>query len=63
MLIHSSQPWAGFREGRRFDEGNLEVWRALEAVWQAGKLRAIGNSNFERSDHGNLLDQPRVIAV
>src|SRR5690242_716099 len=30
MLIHSPQPWAEFREGGHFYEGNLEAWRALE---------------------------------
>src|SRR3954466_568080 len=30
MLIHSPQPWANFREGGHFFDGNLEAWRALE---------------------------------
>ncbi len=55
MLIHSPQPWAEFREGDRYFEGNLEAWRALEEAHQAGKLRAIGVSNFERPDLDNLL--------
>lgn len=56
MLIHSPQPWAEFREGGNFDEGNLEAWRALEEALQAGKLRAIGVSNFERADLDNIID-------
>lgn len=55
MLIHSPQPWNEFREGGNFDAGNLEAWRALEEAQQAGKLRAIGVSNFERSDLDNIL--------
>ncbi len=54
MLIHSPQPWAEFREGDRHFEGNLEAWRALEDAYRAGKLRAIGVSNFERVDLENL---------
>ncbi len=55
MLIHSPQPWTEFREGGNFDAGNLEAWRALEEAQQAGKVRAIGVSNFERADLDNIL--------
>lgn len=60
MLIHSPQPWAEFRESEHFFEGNLEAWRALEEAYRAGKLRAIGVSNFERADLDNLLDNGAV---
>lgn len=60
MLIHSPQPWAEFREGGQFDAGNLEAWRAFEDAMQAGKLRAIGVSNFERADLENLFEHGRV---
>lgn len=60
MLIHSPWPWAEFRGGEQFDEGNLEAWRALEEAYAAGKLRAIGVSNFERPDLDNLLDNGTV---
>ncbi|UYY78492.1 aldo/keto reductase [Sphingomonas sp. R1] len=55
MLIHSPQPWAEFRAGGDYDAGNLEAWRALEDALAAGKVRAIGVSNFERADLDNLL--------
>jgi diketogulonate reductase-like aldo/keto reductase len=60
MLIHSPQPWAQFRNGEHFFEGNLEAWRALEEAHRGGKLRAIGVSNFERSDLDNLIDNGSV---
>lgn len=60
MLIHSPQPWAEFRGGEHFFEGNLEAWRALEEAHQAGKLRAIGVSNFEAPDLDNLLKHGSV---
>lgn len=60
MLIHSPQPWAEFREGEHFHEGNLEAWRALEEAYDAGKLRAIGVSNFERDDLDNLFDHGSI---
>lgn len=55
MLIHSPQPWANFRGDDRFFEGNREAWRALEEAYRAGKLRAIGISNFEKQDIDSLL--------
>lgn len=55
MLIHAPQPWANFREGR-YVEGNQEAWRALESAYRAGKLRAIGVSNFEKEDLDLLSD-------
>jgi diketogulonate reductase-like aldo/keto reductase len=63
MLIHSPQPWSEFREGRHFHEGNLEAWRALEDAYEAGKLRGIGVSNFERVDLDNLLDNGSVAPI
>jgi diketogulonate reductase-like aldo/keto reductase len=55
MIIHSPQPWAKFGAGDRFFEGNREAWRALEDAYRAGKLRAIGVSNFEKADVDNIL--------
>ena len=60
MIIHSPQPWTDFREGDRFFAGNLEAWQALEEAYEAGKLRAIGVSNFERPDLDNLLDNGHI---
>ena len=56
MIIHSPQPWTKFREEERFFEGNREAWRALEEANKAGKLRAIGVSNFEKQDLDNILE-------
>jgi len=55
MLIHYPKPWAKFREEDQYFEGNREAWRALEEAYQAGKLRAIGVSNFERADLENIF--------
>lgn len=55
MLIHSPQPWAVFREENLFFEGNREAWRAMEEAYTAGRLRAIGVSNFEQLDLDNIL--------
>lgn len=55
MIIHSPQPWAHFREDEHWFDGNLEAWRALEEAYKAGKLRAIGVSNFEKEDLANII--------
>ena len=60
MIIHSPQPWQEFAGDERFFEGNLAAWKALEEALKAGKLRAIGVSNFEKDDLDNLLDNARV---
>lgn len=55
MIIHSPQPWTEFRDADRYLEGNRAAWRALEEAYTAGKLRAIGLSNFEQPDIDNIL--------
>lgn len=56
MIIHSPKPWMEFHKDDRFFEGNREAWRALEEAYKAGKLRAIGVSNFEEADLDNILE-------
>lgn len=62
MLIHSPQPWSDFRGGD-YSEGNREAWRALEDAYKAGKLRAIGVSNFKKADLDNILDGCNIIPM
>lgn len=59
MIIHSPQPWADFRGGD-YTQGNREAWRALEDAYAAGKLRAIGVSNFKKEDLDNILSACKV---
>lgn len=59
MIIHAPQPWNEFREAN-YDQGNLEAWRALEDAYQAGKVRAIGVSNFEQHDLDNIMKNAKV---
>lgn len=55
MLIHSPQPWAEWRNGKRYFEENIQVWKALEDAYTAGKVKAIGVSNFLIDDLENLI--------
>ena len=60
MVIHSPQPWDRFGDEDRFFEGNLAAWKAMEEALEAGKLRAIGVSNFQKADLDNLLGNASV---
>lgn len=55
MIIHSPKPWAKFLEDEPYFEGNRQAWKALEEAYQAGKLRSIGISNFQKADIDNIL--------
>lgn len=60
-IIHSPQPWAEVNQSEnRWFEGNRETWRALEDAYNAGKVRAIGVSNFEISDIENIMGSCRI---
>ncbi len=61
MIIHSPQPWVEVNQSDdRYFEGNLEVWRALTDAYKAGKIRAIGVSNFQKEDIDNIWDNAEV---
>lgn len=60
MIIHCPQPWNEFRGAKRYFKENKEVWRALEDAYEAGKVKAIGVSNFLADDLQNLLEDCRI---
>lgn len=61
LLIHSPQPWIEVsRTNNRHFEGNLENWRAMEEAVKAGKVRAIGVSNFLQEDVQNIVDNASI---
>ena len=60
MIIHSPYPWQDFKGSDPYFEGNREAWKALEEAYKAGKLRAIGLSNFEKADIDNILENSSV---
>lgn len=61
MIIHSPQPWAEVNQSEnRYFEENRQVWKALEDALSAGKVRAIGVSNFLQEDIESLLEAVSV---
>ncbi len=61
MIIHSPQPWDKVNQSDdRYVEGNRAAWRALEDAYRAGKLRAIGVSNFLEEDIEKLWETAEI---
>lgn len=61
MIIHSPQPWVDVNQSDdRYVEGNRAAWKALEDAYEAGKLKAIGISNFKISDIESLLETAKI---
>ncbi|MBR0105275.1 MAG: aldo/keto reductase [Firmicutes bacterium] len=61
MIIHSPQPWVKVNQSDdRCFEGNLEAWRALTDAYKAGKIRAIGVSNFLKEDIENIWNNAEI---
>ena len=61
MIIHSPQPWVEVNQSDdRYVEGNRAAWRALEDAYNAGKLKAIGISNFQIKDIESLLETAKI---
>lgn len=61
MIIHSPQPWDKVNQSDdRYVQGNRAAWRALEDAYKAGKLKAIGISNFQIGDIESLLETAKI---
>lgn len=62
LIIHSPQPWAEVNKStNRYFEGNLAAWSAMEDALKAGKVRAIGVSNFLEADLENILSHSSTV--
>ncbi|WP_444817333.1 aldo/keto reductase [Streptococcus sp. HJ1] len=59
-LIHWPNP-KPLRENDEWKTRNAEVWRAMEDLYQEGKIRAIGVSNFLPHHLEALLETARII--
>lgn len=59
FLIHAPWPWSEI--GKDCKEGNVLAWKAMEELYRAGKIRAIGVSNFDPNDIENILKHCEII--
>ena len=58
-LVHAPWPWA--ERGADYRKENGEVWTQMEAIFQTGRAKAIGVSNFVVSDLEALFETAKVI--
>lgn len=59
FLIHAPWPWSEI--GKECNTGNVEAWKAMETLYKAGKIRAIGVSNFDPDHIENILKHCEII--
>lgn len=61
LLIHCPTPWEDFENRTKtYFKENLEVWKAMVEFYKAGKVKAIGVSNFNIDDIKNINDNSSV---
>ncbi len=60
-LIHAPWPWD--KIGMDCTRANVESWKALEEIYESGKAKAIGVSNFEPQHLQPILDNCRIVPM
>jgi diketogulonate reductase-like aldo/keto reductase len=58
-LIHAPWPWG--ERGADYTKQNIAVWRAMEPLYQSGRAKAIGVSNFNVHDLTAILANGSVV--
>ncbi|MFC6274051.1 aldo/keto reductase [Levilactobacillus tangyuanensis] len=53
-IIHAPWPWN--QMGANYDAENRDVWRAMQDIYNSGRAKAIGLSNFNSHDIESLLN-------
>ncbi len=59
FIIHAPWPWSEM--GKDCKEGNVEAYKAMEKIYQSGRVKAIGVSNFSPEDIENILTNCKII--
>jgi diketogulonate reductase-like aldo/keto reductase len=60
-LIHAPWPWD--KIGLDCTEGNIESWRAFEEIYDNGKVKSIGISNFEPKHIKPILEMCKYVPM
>lgn len=60
-LIHAPWPWDQI--GLDCTEGNIDSWKAFEDIYDSGKVKAIGISNFEPKHIKPILDMCKYVPM
>lgn len=57
-LIHAPWPWNDI--GSDHSKENQKVWKAMEEIYESGKAKAIGVSNFNVADLQNIFETASI---
>jgi diketogulonate reductase-like aldo/keto reductase len=60
-LIHAPWPWSNI--GMDCTQGNIDSWRAFEEIYDSGKVKSIGISNFEPKHIQPILDMCKYVPM
>ena len=60
-LIHAPWPWSDV--GSDCKEGNIKAWEAMIKLYEDGRVRAIGVSNFHPADIDNIYSTTGVMPM
>jgi len=60
-LIHAPWPWD--KIGTECTKGNVDSWKAFEEIYDSGKVKAIGVSNFEPKHLQPILDMCKYVPM
>lgn len=62
-LIHAPRPWSQMGGGAEYlyEKENLESWHAMEELYNEGKIRSIGVSNFSVYDMENIINNSNIV--
>ncbi|WP_302625212.1 aldo/keto reductase [uncultured Eubacterium sp.] len=60
-IIHAPWPWD--KMGMDCAEGNVDSWRAMEEIYESGKARAIGVSNFSPEHLEPIINNCKIIPM
>ncbi len=58
-LIHAPWPWG--QRGADYTAQNVEVWAEMVKIYQSGRAKAIGVSNFNVHDLQAILDSSEIV--
>ncbi|HHU55623.1 MAG TPA: aldo/keto reductase [Acholeplasmataceae bacterium] len=58
-LIHAPRPW-GDISGIDYMPQNIESWKAFEELYEEGKIKSIGVSNFSIEDLKRLMAETKI---
>lgn len=60
-LIHAPKPWNESGDGMNYMDKNVASWKAFEKLYEVGKVRAIGVSNFKVPHLEALLKETSIV--